>query len=280
VKTPEGHMRLSGAIFLAMMQLCGFSNTTILIPSNHHQVGTEQEQDPAKQSGQNGDQKKTEPADENEKPRLIGINGGKIQLNMAQWPLVGSAKAKHVFVEMFDYTCPHCRQNHKYVKEAAAQFGDELAILAFSVPMNTDCNAAVQRTDPVHAEACEIARLSVAVWRVSPEKFGEFHEWLFSGTTAPSATQARIQAEKLVGKENFAKELAGNVSAQYVAKQVELYKMIGAGTVPKLLFTGTTVTGNIGATESLIKVIKQQPTDSQPKRLDVPQLGSKNGNDK
>ncbi len=192
--------------------------------------------------------------------RLVNVHGGKLRLDIKQWPLVGSPNAKYVIVEVFDYTCPYCRENHKAVSGAMNKLGKDVALLALSVPMNSQCNPTIQTTDAAHADACELSRLSVAVWRVNPNEFGKFHEWLFSGNSTPSAAAAKTYAENLVGKDKLDAELAKKTASEYVAKQVELYQKIGAGTVPKLLFPTTTVTGQVGTTDSLIQIIKQQST--------------------
>lgn len=196
--------------------------------------------------------------DEAVKRRMVGIFGGKIQLDVDQWPLLGNRNAQCIFVEMSDYTCPHCRANHQFISQARAELGDGVAVLVFSVPINRNCNDTVQHTEPVHADACELARLALAVWRLAPEKFPAFHEWLFSGEAAPTARSARIEAESLVDSEKLAEELGGETVDLYIAKQVELYRMVGAGTVPKMLFPDVTVTGNAGSAESLVRIIEQQ----------------------
>ena len=69
------------------------------------------------------------------------------------------------FVEMFDYTCPHCRATHKAIHGAMERFGDDLAIVALPVPLNRACNSAVTSNHSKHAEACKIAKIAVALWR-------------------------------------------------------------------------------------------------------------------
>jgi protein-disulfide isomerase len=124
--------------------------------------------------------------------------------------------------------------------------------------MNRNCNPTVNNNDPQHVEACELARLSVALWRVDPAQFPEFHNWLFDGQMAPTVSNAKIHAYELVDKQKLDAELADRVAGQYVAQQVKLYQTIGAGTVPKLLFPGTTITGKVESADSLIQIIRQQ----------------------
>jgi len=260
--------RMQDMLLLSAVQLNGSASTMILLPADYRERGQRERGQTVQEQDKNSDQAKVQEtkqsasgqeADEIRERRIVEVHGGKIRLDVDQWPLLGNREAKCVFVEMFDYTCPHCRANHQFIRQAQEQLGDEMAVLAFSVPMNRNCNDTVQNSDPAHANACELSRLAVAVWRVSPEKFPEFHEWLFAGEIAPSAQAAKTQAEALVGKDELAIELNEEVATQYVGKQVELYKMVGAGIVPKLLFSGSTVTGNVGSAESLIQIIQQQP---------------------
>ena len=51
-----------------------------------------------------------------EKRRLITVTNNRTTLDVRQWPLIGDPDAKYIFVEMFDYTCPHCRATHNAVR--------------------------------------------------------------------------------------------------------------------------------------------------------------------
>ena len=195
------------------------------------------------------------------KSRTIGIQGGSVRLAVEQWPLVGRRDAGDVLVEMFDYTCPTCRANHKSIAGAMDKLGeDQIAFIALAIPMNSDCNSTVSKTNPKAVQACELAKLATAVWRVDPEKFGAYHNWLFQGDVPPTTESAKTRAEGLVGRQKLDAELSGGVVDAYIAKQVQLYQSIGAGTVPKLLFANTTVSGKVGTTDSLVALIKQQAT--------------------
>ena len=196
---------------------------------------------------------------EQEEERLVGISGGSIKLNVAHWPLSGNADAEKIFIEMFDYTCPHCRENFKTIQAAKEQMGeDKIATMVLCVPMNSNCNGTVRVNHAKHAEACELAKLAVAVWRVDPEQFQVFHEWMFEGDQAPTAAAARAKAIELVDEDALTAELEGEVVQQYISKQVQLYQNIGGGTVPKMLFSGTTVVGKVTSTDILIQIIDQQ----------------------
>ena len=190
--------------------------------------------------------------------RLVAISGGSIKLDVAQWPISGLKDAKYIFVEMFDYSCPHCRNTHRAIKVAAEKLGGDMAVMALPIPLNANCNNGIRVTDPKFVESCEIAKLAIAVWRTAPGRFAEFHNWMFSEAVAPSYAQARGFAETLVDSQKLNAELASKVPGQYITQTVELYKRVGSGNVPKLLFPGTSIVGEFTSGESLAEIISQQ----------------------
>jgi protein-disulfide isomerase len=206
-------------------------------------------------------EEKAEPAKADAAPavperKLITVAGNRVTLDVKQWPLLGQADAQYVFVEMFDYTCPHCRNTHHAIKGAFENYGDKLAILALPVPLERACNDAASGG---HPGACELAKISIAVWRVSPEKFHEFHDWMFE--TTRSAASARAQAEKLVGAEKFKKEYGSKIPSEYVKRHVDLYKKVGQGSVPKLLFPKSTINGEINSKTTMVSTIERELRD-------------------
>jgi protein-disulfide isomerase/uncharacterized membrane protein len=190
--------------------------------------------------------------------RFVTINGGTIKLDVAQIPIVGSQKAKYIFVEMFDYACPHCRRTHEAIKGASAKLNGDLAILALPVPLNAACNNGIQVTDPKFQESCETAKLAIAVWRTDAAQFTKFHNWLFTGEAVPTFASAKAYAETLVDPQKLATELKSQVPGQYIAKNVELYKRVGSGNVPKLLFSSTSIVGEFNSIDGLVEVIQRE----------------------
>ncbi|HQX49441.1 MAG TPA: vitamin K epoxide reductase family protein [Planctomycetaceae bacterium] len=188
--------------------------------------------------------------------RLLAFAGNRFTLDVKQWPLLGKPDAKYVFVEMYDYTCPHCRNTHQAITGAMKQYGDNLAILALPVPLDANCNPTVNSTGGGHAEACELARIAVAVWRIDPAKFREFHDWMFAGTR--SAFAARQHAETLVDKDKLKKELSSDIPSQYISRHVKLYERVGSGQVPKLIFPAVTLNGEVNSSASLCSTIERE----------------------
>jgi len=194
------------------------------------------------------------PGDEPE-TRKVTIPGTAkpIELDPAVWPLLGSTEAKFIFVEMFDYTCPYCRETNQSVRGAFERFGDEIAVIALPVPLEQKCNRAASGSG--HAGSCELSRLAVAVWRCDRGKFREYHDWLFDRNRTVAA--ARRQAEDLVGRDRLRTEMDSGAPGKYIERHVDLYVKVGSGTVPKLLFSGRSVVGAVQK-EALCSMISRE----------------------
>ena len=190
--------------------------------------------------------------------RIISVSGGRTRLDVRHWPLLGKPTAKYIFVEMFDYTCSHCRATHHAVDQAMKQYKGELAVISLPVPLNSACNNTVRQNNPTHANACELARIAVAAWRVNPSKFTQFHCWMFASPTSRSVDEARNYAANLVGPEKFYTELSKKYAGQYIAKHVELYRRANSGAVPKLLFPRTTMVGQVSSSVDLVNMVEKE----------------------
>ncbi len=190
-----------------------------------------------------------------EKPKATATILNGIKLHTDAWPLVGDPDAKMVFVEMFDYTCSHCQETHKSLAAACKHFGDDLAVITLPVPMDQSCNSTVRSTSAEHRDACNLAKLAVAVWLVDHAKFAEFHDYLFE--SKPNYAAALTHASTVVDKDKLDSVLAGTVPSDYISKHVSLYKRAGAGTIPKMLFPRTTTVGAVSSSQTLIDMINR-----------------------
>ncbi len=186
--------------------------------------------------------------------RLVTVDRDRFSLNTRHWPLLGNPDAKYVFVEMFDYTCAHCRNTHHAIDGAFDRFGSDLAVIVLPVPLEKNCNDAA--TGNGHPGACELARIAICVWRVDQSKFKQFHDWMFKEQRTTS--QAKAEAERLIGREALAAEMGLPHASNYIKKHVELYKQVGSGAVPKLMFPKATMTGAISSTDFLCATILKE----------------------
>ena len=133
-------------------------------------------------------------------------------------------------------------------------YGEDLAVIALPVPLERSCNDAASGSG--HYGACELAKLSIAVWRIDQAKFKEFHNWMFESTR--STSEARAKAGQLVGAQALNRELALPHAANYILKHVDLYKKVGRGAVPKLMFPDATMSGQVSSTKTLCQTIERE----------------------
>lgn len=228
------------------------------------QSGSETKQEESSSTTKQAEEPKAkEPAKKKKKKlRVVEFMGKKI--NAYQWPIDGKPDAKYAFVEMFDYTCPHCRTTSKAIFKVKEILGDDLAVVVLPVPMNTRCNPAVRADHADHVEACELSELAVAVWRIDASKFSEFHHWMFEGDHAPNYSTAYAKASELVTAEKLNKEQQKGTSAAFVKSHCQMYQMLNAGPVPKLLFPTRAVQGEFTSVEELTRMIQQLPAAPIP----------------
>jgi len=190
--------------------------------------------------------------------RLVQVASANVKLKSHQWPIIGSPNAKHIFVELFDYTCPHCRATQQAIRGARERFKGDLAVIVLAVPLSRACNDTVTTEHSSHRESCDLAKYSIAVWRVAPDKFEQYHEWLMTTEPVPSAALAKSRAAQLVGAEALDRELAQPNVARYISKHVEVYRKMGAGPIPKLVFATTALTGEMRSVQVLCDTIESQ----------------------
>jgi uncharacterized membrane protein/protein-disulfide isomerase len=183
------------------------------------------------------------------------VAGGKIKLDAAHYPRLGSAQARYVLVSLYDYTCPHCRVTSGYLEQARRRYGDQLAIVPLVVPWNPRCNKHVQAWNPLHEDACDYARLALAVWQASPQQFEAFHLWLLEATRTPAA--ARERAEELIGAVALREALAGDLLNQQLAEHVQIYAEAGGGTLPRLLYGSHSAQGQPASAEQLFQYLER-----------------------
>ncbi|TWT98768.1 vitamin K epoxide reductase family protein [Neorhodopirellula pilleata] len=193
--------------------------------------------------------------------RFASIQGGAIKLKVADWPHIGPNDAKYVVVEMFDYCCPPCRETFQAVRSAQVELGDDLAIVLLPVPLNSDCNPTIKVTGAHYKESCVLSKLAVATWRVDPKAFESLHLWMLADDHAPTYAETIAKARTLVDPKRLDIELASGVSDQYISRHVALYKRVGEGAIPKLMFPRTSVVGKFTSVDGLVDLIRREGTE-------------------
>ncbi len=140
--------------------------------------------------------------------KTVSLLGGRLKLNLSDFPVVGSPDANRVIAHFFDYTCPACRKLHPELLATHQPNQQDVAIAMIPMPLDAACNPAVPQTQYIHLNACLYAKIGLAIWRINPLAYLSYDLFMFQTETPPSAEQARAAADQLVGKEAMDKALA------------------------------------------------------------------------
>jgi uncharacterized membrane protein len=154
----------------------------------------------------------------------ISVHDDLFQFQLNEIPIIGSPDAQHVMVSLFDYTCPHCRDLHPMLIEAQRHFSNQLGIVLLATPLASNCNPVVQIHLPEHTNACEYARLALAVWRARREAFRQYDNWLFEPPRPVPVPEAKRYAAQLVGADNLERALADAWILNHIQTNGYLYK--------------------------------------------------------
>lgn len=190
---------------------------------------------------------------------------GMVQFDPHLFPVVGDADAPVVLAELYDYTCPYCRQLELMLRSARQRYGDQFVVVALPVPLEADCNPNVVVTEPRHEHACALARLALAVWRADPSKFEAMHEWLFDEQRGMTVEKATAYAAELVGQAALDANLDDPSIAERFLTNAKLHDHLTGG-LPQLLTPTVRIQGKPPEQDELFRILEEH-TALRPERL-------------
>ena len=187
-------------------------------------------------------------------PRILSLYSNQFVIPLNELPVLGSRDAPQVVVCLFDYTCIHCRALHPLLTQMTRQYSNQLAIVCLPVTLSPQCNPFTPRANAQSgAEACEYARLSLAVWRARPDLYRAFDDWLFAPLRPPSVDQARHYAAGLVGGDQLKAALADAWVARQILTDCKIYRANWLATdnsaLPQVVLGNAVSSGPINSTE-------------------------------
>lgn len=194
--------------------------------------------------------------------RVVGFFNNEFRYNVEELPLLGKKDAQFVMVEYFDYTCRSCRDMAGDLKAMQRTFGQAFAVVLLPCPLNRQCNPHLPGGVEDHAGSCELTQLALAVWRLAPEKFLDFHALLLAATLPVNVATATAEAESRVGgREALAKALRDPWIKQRVSETVNQYRLFSSQNIhmPKLLLKGSVMMHGPASSESVfLDVLREQ----------------------
>jgi protein-disulfide isomerase len=152
-------------------------------------------------------------------------------------------------VSLLDYTCRHCRQMHGVLLAAEQAHRGQLAIVTLPMPLDAACNKVIQQTAPPHVNACQYARLALAVWRADPSKMERFNDWVFEPAEPPAFEGVTGYAAEIVGDEALGRAMNDPWVEKQLAQDIAIYeatfKRFGNGAMPQLIVGDNIVFGEL-----------------------------------
>jgi len=206
--------------------------------------------------------------------RRLSIGGYRVHLSTDDVPTVGSKQSDDVLVLFHDYTCAHCRVLHDQLTVARRALPEPILLIVLPTPMDARCNPMLTQTLPGRENACEYARLALAVWRADEEKFAEFDAYLSKGERPPSVTVARGKAAALVGEDALRTSYRDAAVDEQITNYLAAHRLLGASNLPVLAHRGSLLQGRPRSAELLVKLLRDRwgvgvPGDENPVQSDV-----------
>ena len=131
---------------------------------------------------------------------------GRISLNPAGLPRLGSPSATEFAVALTDYTCDFCRLYHPILKSAAESRGDQFAIVL--LPAARDDNAAL------------VQQIMLCLFKADEKKYHALSAELLAGTHPALGEAVRLTARALLGEAEW-KE-AENQYGAWASEQIQI----------------------------------------------------------
>ena len=167
-------------------------------------------------------------------------------------PVIGNPKGDVTLVEFFDYNCGFCRRAIKDI-DALVKADPKLRVVLIELPV-------------IREESVGAAQVSIAVNRVAPDKYREFHDKLLGGQSLATKTRALqvarelgIDAAKLetamAGPEVEATLMEAKSLADDLGVEATPTYVIGDSVVPNTTGVVDDLTGRIAALRTCGKAI-------------------------
>jgi len=189
--------------------------------------------------------------------RTVTFAGGLKSYQVSMFPRCGPADAKHVMVEYFDYQCPACRTMAGFLETFAAKHPKDVAILLLPSPLDGACNDHVPAGGE-HPGSCEISRIALAVWRVAPGAFPEWHKAVIGD---PSLESAYRHALAILKRDDLEAALADPAIDRIIRSNINDLHQLSKSTdkLPKLLIKDSRIVHGLpSGEEDFIRVLEKE----------------------
>lgn len=185
----------------------------------------------------------------------VFLNGGSVELNPADWPVLGSPLSGKFVAWLFDYTCDECHQAHRLLRDAVDLFEGRLAVLMIPTPMHPACNPTASCRDGSRADGCGWARLCHQVWQTDPQRFAEWDRRI-SELPAGTTLVKGIGLTRTIIPAALSPD-ARPLIEQRLADAIRVFHQGRANTLPALLLPGGVLRGRVASAAELRSMIRK-----------------------
>ena len=137
---------------------------------------------------------------------------------------------------------------HGVLLQVQRSFSNQLGIISLPMPLDPVCNPIVKKPHPDHVNACEYARIGLAVWRARPAAYTKYDDWVFASERPPSIEGAHRYATELVGVMPFQAALADPWVNEQIQRDIAIYDAAyraGQGSMPQLIIGNKVAVGTM-----------------------------------
>lgn len=203
-------------------------------------------------------------------PGILSLYNEQFLIKLDEVPLIGSVNASNVIVYLFDYTCHHCRSLHAILLSAQAQYSNSLGIVSIPMPMSTNCNHLIPSEFNSSSNACDYARLGLAVWRADRGMHRKFDDWVFAPDAPEPVDKVKEYAIQLVGAEKLEAALADPWVEAQIQTDCRLHQAnwnaTGRPAMPQLILGNAISLGPLNSVEHL-SVLLNRYVGLEPVRM-------------
>lgn len=163
-------------------------------------------------------------------------------INDPHAPIAGNPDGDVTIVEFFDYRCGYCKRVSPTVAQAVKEDGN-VRVVYKEFPI-------------LGPESVVAARASLAIWRLAPEKYMDFHEGLMNSRGSVSMSKIAAVARKIgLDSDALVEEMKSPEIERDLRNNYELAQSLGISGTPAFVVGNELVPGalDLDALKNLIK---------------------------
>jgi uncharacterized membrane protein len=189
--------------------------------------------------------------------RKVTLFAGRARLNLDDRPLMGKHDAEHVIGLLLDFACEECHQLHRMLYRALDHYGSKLAVVPILVPLSKSCNPAINCPKQERPQACQYARLSLAVWNANPSRYEEWDRFMVANKEVQPFGMALAKAKELADISSFRLHEADPILDKQIETNIKIYEAAGKPLMPCIFLSKGALIGRIPSEDALFELLEK-----------------------